>query len=262
MRRLFRSLGVLLVLVAFCLVAAGLPASMGGLPQAAEPALANPNFEEGFSERGAPELLVANSWTWWAVEQNEWHRPEYKAETREIGSGRVYEGSSAQKTFVTYAKHDGGLTQTVQGLEIGEWYTFSCHVYNWCSAQDNPDQSVGGKCQSMVGVNPWGNAWPADWTTIWGKAELNNYNKWVDVQVTFEAWSPKAAVFIRGLGEWPIKHLDWYWDACSFGLTQGPSVTPVPTPTSVPPVGVCPDGVAIRSIVETVVAERDPVRWP
>lgn len=218
-------------------------------------ALRNSGFEGEFTNRGAPELDVAEGWNWWAVEGGDWHRPEFKPETLETGRARVLEGFSAQKSFTTYAKHDGGLIQQVNGLDEGTWYRFSCHVYNWCSQQDNPDVSGGGKCSSVVGANPWGNAWPADWTTIWGKAALNEYNRWVEVDVIFQAWGSRAALFTRGLGEWPIKHQDWYWDMCSIEEYAMPGPAPTPGPG-----GITLD--QVKEVVETAVANREPVRWP
>lgn len=217
------------------------------------PKLANPSFEGEFVVRDSQEVVVGEGWEPWWIGR----RPEYKEETHQTGEGRVYDGESAQKQFVVYSAHDAGLWQRIDGLEAGAWYSFSSWVYNWCSSQDDPDQSQGGKCYSMVGVNPWGNAWPADWTTIWGMAALDQYNKWVRVEVIFQAWSSSAILFMRGLGEWPVKHLDWYWDAARLEVTKPSGVCPTPVPCT-----PAPSGCASIEQIQEVIDNREPVRWP
>ena len=80
----------------------------------------NPGFEEGFSERGACEVSVANGWfPWWqeGPGQDEGYnrRPEYKPEdASRYGRRRVRSGNFAQKFFNTFSTHNAGLLQQVQ----------------------------------------------------------------------------------------------------------------------------------------------------
>jgi len=230
------------------------------------PVLINPGFEGGFYESGGVgELVVGKSWQVWYDSSQ--HRPEFKPETRSTGRGRVRSGEYAQKLFTTFASHDAGIYQEIYGVEPGQWYSFSAWGYQWSSEQDNPDASAkDGKCSVLVGINPWGDANPRARTTVWGKEALQVYNEWVQVDVTAQAWSEKIVVAVRQVCEWPVRHNDAYLDDAHVepaGDLTGPTLTPLPTracPTAEPGAGV--DYERVREIVQTVVAEREPVRWP
>lgn len=210
------------------------------------PSLVNPGLERPYSPRGASEVEVAEWWEPWWREGDGYHRPEFKPMEE---PDRVFEGQTSQKTFTVYAKHFGGLYQIVDGLTEGDWYIFSCQLQM---------KSNGGKSFGAVGVNQWGNAWPQHWTTTWGRAAYNNFNHWQEVEVVFQAWSTKAALLTMGEGEYAVPWQDWYWDACVLRPAEDPVA-----PTATPGVPVaCPAADEIRQIVETVVADREPVQWP
>lgn len=215
--------------------------------------LDNPGFEDGFhTHDGIGELVVADQWNpWWTG-----RRPEFKPESLDVGSGRVHSGFYAQKSFVTFGVHDGGMYQRISTMP-GQWYEFSAYVWNWSSSLDYPDESnKPGKGSSLVGINPWGSEWPLHRTTVWGQESLEQYDSWVKVSVVAQAWSDHIVVFLRGCNEWPVKHNDWYWDDVSI---QEYSHT-IPIPTAIP--GEFPSLLEIQNVVETVVADREPVRWP
>lgn len=283
---------ILLALLGIVLTAAGViwMISSGHTPallriQAPAPPLENPDFEDGFHYwQDIGQLLVADGWQPWWVEggSRRYYRPEWKPEQVGVGRGRVRQGSYAQKQFTTFAPHDAGLWQRV-GVEPGKWYVFSAWVYVWSSDHDNPDESRDpGFYRVMVGVSPWGREYVDD-TVIWGSEYVDAYDRWLRVSVEFRAWHNTAVLFTRGNPLYGKKHNDSYWDTASFQLMQVseatcpaptpyPTYTPLPTytpyPTYTPVVcpsgtpGVCPDLSSIRSVVETVVAGREPERWP
>ena len=196
--------------------------------------LQNGNFEGGFSERGAGEVVIANGWEHWAHNSTYWNGqvklPEWKEEKLTTGRGRVHSGQSAQKQFTTYALQRAGLTQRLT-VTPGQWYKFAIWCYVWSSKYDDPDTSVGGRLHCRVGANPWG-AWPVHYATVWGR-EVEEYNKWVKVEVNFQAWSHEINVFTEGLAEYAVKHNDSYWDdatfeAIEFGATPPPDQPPPP----------------------------------
>jgi hypothetical protein len=152
-------------------------------------------------------------------------------------------------------------------------------VWQWSSGQDNPDQSIGdGKCSALVGINPWGDTNVLYRTTVWGKEALQVYDQWVQIDVIAQAWSDKIVVVVRQDCEWPVKHNDGYFDDARLELADmgtAPTSTPQPTYTPLPtytpaPTRPCPTGepsagidyALIEEILATVVAEREPVRWP
>ena len=254
------------------------------------PALENPGFEgEFYHSGGVGELEIGAGWHEWY--DHDQVRPEYKPERVGIGRGRVHAGQAAQKWFTTYAAHDAGVYQEVSGVVPGTWYTFSAWGYQWSSSKDNPDRSENaGKCSVLAGINPWGDTNALYRTTVWGAEALAVYNQWTQVEVTAQAWSDKIVVVVRQVCEWPVKHNDAYLDDAALvpahlgGATPAPLPTytpymPYPTytpyatftpaatfacPTAAPGVGVDYDEVErrVRAAVETVVAGREPVRWP
>lgn len=265
MSKFWRGIVVSTLVALIILLVVSTLADLAQSAQAGSAALLNPGFEEGFHNYdGVGELTVANDWYPWYSEVDGRHRPEYKPETRDVGSARVYDGDYAQKLFTTYSMQDGGLYQLVTTIP-GHWYQFECKVYVWSSNYDNPDASRhNGKLAAMVGINPWGDANVLRRTTIWGKESVGvdgklAYDEWITVQVIAQAWADKIVVTTRSEAMYPVKHNDSYWDQCKlseFDLTPDPCPT-IP-PGSTPPVSGCPSIDAIR----TVVAEREPVTWP
>jgi len=238
------------------------------LAQGTLPQLANPGFEAGFrAVSDVGELTVANDWHPFYDNVPPMRRPEYQAETLQTGRARVRTGQSAQKLFTTFSSHDGGIYQEIYHVTPGAWYTFSAWGYQWSSTEHNPDVSKhDGKCSLLVGINPWGDANPLARTTVWGKEALQLYNSWTAIDVTAQAWSPKVVVALRQRCEWGPQHNDGYLDDAQLQLAgdlTGPTPTPPPTricPTAAPGAGV--DYERVKEIVETVVAGREPVRWP
>jgi hypothetical protein len=153
-------------------------------------------------------------------------------------------------------------------------------VYVWSSEYSDPDlsKSPTGKYSALVGINPWGDCRATYRTTVWGKEALQEYDRWVRVSVTAQAWSDAICVFTRGTAEWAVKHNDSYWDTLTFAEVAGPepaptytpypTYTPQPAPTCAlcpmptPVVGSCPSLEEIRLVVEEELREREPVRYP
>jgi hypothetical protein len=226
--------------------------------------LLNPGLEPPFNRQGAGEIFVADKWRagYNEVDHVSSKRPEWKAETRDVGSGRVLEGATAQKWFWTSGVGEGWVSQVVQGLTPGKFYEFSAHVYVWSSDFDNPDESVkAGKMWCRLGVHPWGVDDANDLAVEYGAAVVDNYDKWLTLITFFMAKSDRAALFLWSSPEHPAKHNDVYWDKASLvewecdGGTEPPIEPPEP--------GECLfDLGAIRDVVREELVNREPVRWP
>lgn len=191
--------------------------------------LTNGNFEDGFSERGAGEVVVANGWEPWYIQwqpdptdKSTWgynYRPEYKPEDGQVfGFCRIVtppdQGHLAQKFFTTFATHTAGFYQTVP-VEQGKTYTFSTWIMTWSSNQDNPNvSSEPGNYRTGVGIDPHGGTDPNAASIIWSD-EVVGHDNWVNLEVTAKALSPQITVFTKGQPEYRVKHNDSYWDeAC------------------------------------------------
>ena len=202
--------------------------------------LMNPGFEEGFSQRGAGEVEVANGWVpWWVqgtpdqTEVGYLRRPEYKPETARLyGYRRVHGGDYAQKYFTTYSTHVAGIYQQVS-VRQGYRVTFSIWVQVWSSSGDNPDAiKDDGDYKVSIGIDPTGGVDGSSPNEDWS-APAKEYNHWMQLQVTAVARSATVTVFIRGAPLYRVKHNDSYWDDASVVASAPPLPPPTP-PTSTP----------------------------
>lgn len=207
------------------------------------PTLQNPGFEGAFTNRGALELEVAQSWDF-GYDASYGHRPELKPERVSSGAGRVRNGNYAQKGFTTYAAHKWWLVQTIPATK-GLWYHLTAHVWVWSSRYDDPNASIGtGKVWVRAGINPWGDENALSLGTQYGLAHVDEYDKWVEVDVYAQAQSDRISLFLYSQAEYAAKHNDEYWDDVTLaqevpGAAQ-PCPTPVPCPTPQPG-GGCSD---------------------
>lgn len=202
--------------------------------------LLNPGFEDGFSQRGAGEVEVANGWfPWWLqgtpdqTDVGYLRRPEYKPEiARLFGYRRVHGGDFAQKYFTTYSTHVGGIYQQVS-VPQGYRVTFSIWVQVWSSSGDNPDDILDdGDYKVSVGIDPTGDVDGSAPDVVWSPP-IKEYNQWVQLRVTAVARSSTVTVFTRSAPLYRVKHNDSYWDDAS--VVASPPPTPPPTPpTSTP----------------------------
>jgi len=207
--------------------------------------LVNPGFEEGFYQyQGIGELKVPNAWTpWWnegdkAPTGSVYRRPEWSPIDTTLAAYLVHSGNASNKMFTTYGAHNAGLMQRVKAVP-GQWYTFSAWVYVWSSSKDDGHKSEDprGRYRAMTCANPWGdsNVWSD--TSICGKEIVDQYDKWIQVSVTFQAWSNEVTLFTKGNPWWAVKHSDSTWDDLTFVQTSiGECPTPIPTLTPC----VCP----------------------
>lgn len=161
-------------------------------------AMTSAGFEGSFSDRGAPEVTVAEGWQPWfqpTIKPGYNHRPEYKPEPY-----RVRSGEQAQKMFTTYATHDAGLAQAIR-VRPGDRLRFSIWVNVWSSSHDDPRTSdrPGSYCV-QVGIDD-----------VWS-SPVEVYDRWVRVEVAATARSGTVVLRTRGFAEHPVKHNDSYWD--------------------------------------------------
>ncbi len=236
-------------------------------PSAAEPlaqdvcagnALLNAGFEEGFSERGAGEVSVANGWfPWWqdgpGQDEGYYRRPEYKPENAAIYSmRRVRTGTFAQKQFNTFSTHNAGVLQQVQ-VPVESTLNLSAWVQIWSSQYHDPDTVQDpGNYRVYIGIDPTGGT---DWSSpnvIWSEPQMQ-YNTWLNLQIQAKAKAGTITVFLRGQPEFRVQFNDSYWDDICLTVqrptprpTNTPTITPTPTnsptPTTTPtplPGNVC-----------------------
>ena len=219
------------------------PAAQGECPGNV---LANPGFEEGFSDRGAGEVSVANGWfPWWQdgprQEDGYYRRPEYKPEdASRYGRRRVRNGNFAQKLFNTFSTHNAGLYQQVQ-VPVGSKLTLSAWTQAWSSQYHDPDSVKDpGNYRVYVGIDPTGGT---DWSSpnvVWSEPRME-YNTWVRPEVQTQAQAGTITAFLRGHPEFRTQFNDSYWDDICLTVvrptprpTNTPTITPRPTETPTP----------------------------
>ncbi len=190
--------------------------------------LVNGDFEGAFTQREAPEIVVAYGWhAWWnpdwrpeeGVEAGHGLRPEFKPDTERPPSG------TCQKFFSTYGTHDAGLYQRIR-VGKGAEVTFSAEAYVWSSSKDNLSKSEeDGLYRVAVGIDPYGGKDPLNDRVIWsgkpksgaeydGENETETNDRWTRLSVSATAKADVITVFLRGHAKWRVKHNDSYWDNC------------------------------------------------
>jgi len=224
--------------------------------RAQDPALVNGNFEGAFTPRGAGEVVVAEGWdpAWLEGDDRQCrapcYRPEYQPETVIAQQGK------SQRWFTTFSRQFGTIYQRVS-VQRGQWYEFSCAVYNI----SEPD----GRMEVFVGINPWGGD-VFHRTMIWGQGYVYPYRTWARINVVAQAWGDQITVAAGANNSYATKNNASYWDNCTIREVAGPvGPTPTPYPTYTPQVcPTCAPGGSCPTIEEiaTVVADRPPVRWP
>jgi hypothetical protein len=240
-RMRFHRLVTTLILILLALVPLEVQAAA---PVQQQNLLKNSGLEEGFSERGAGEVTVANGWEAWWVQgspdqtgQGYLRRPEYKPEDAWIFTmRRVHSGRFSQKYFNTYSTHIGGIYQQVS-VTKGSKVTFSIWAQVWSTTESDPAQCAGfGNYAVSAGIDPHGGIDGTSGNIVWSDVVMS-CNQWVQLTVSTVAQADRVTVFTRGAPEFRVRFNDSYWDDAvltAVAPTPPPTNTPRPTNTPVP----------------------------
>ncbi len=264
MSRILLALGVLMMAVG---VGKG---GLHGRLQAQEPTnlLVNPSFEEGFYfADNVPEMQVANGWKpWWIEGSREetsrgyLHRPEYKAEDRNLfGNRRIRSGRFAQKYFTSYSTHHAGFFQRAAAPQ-GSQVTFCMWVQVWSSSRDDPNHSEeAGNVRVSVGIDPLGRSDPYYPEVIWSEPVME-YDQWLHLCLSGPVLSNGVTVWTRSVVEWPVVHNDTYWDDATLVISQPPpTATPLPTNTPLPTATPVPSPTPVPAATTTAADTPTPI---
>ncbi len=230
------------VMVALLACALWLQGAGTVLAQCPGSAAVNSGFEEGFSERGAGEVTVANGWQpWWQqgpFENDGYnHRPEYKAEdAARFGRRRVRNGNWAQKMFNTYSTHHAGLRQQIN-VPAGSVVTLQAWGQAWSSGEDDANVSKGGAYALSVGIDPTGGTDFNSGNIAWSPRS-SALDQWVELKVQARAQAGTVTLYLRGDAEYRLKHNDAYFDDVCVTVVRPTAPPPAPTkrpaPTNTP----------------------------
>lgn len=185
--------------------------------------LLNGGFEGAFTERGAGELKVAESWTpWWHTTDT---RPEYKPATLNVDATRVHSGQTAQQWFNTYAHHTAGIYQRVTGLASGCTLTLSAWVQAFTRNDDADWRHSTGRYRMRIGIDPYGGTDPESTDIVWSET-VQPYDAYQRLEVTTQAMSDRATAFVWGQAEWRFKHNNAYVDDVALSATEAEPTEP------------------------------------
>jgi hypothetical protein len=254
----------LILLLTLPLVSLGafLPSAVANSPRQGGNLLHNGDFEGGFSQRQAPEIVVANGWeAWWQAgtseeqEQGYLKRPEYKPD------GSRASGTQ-QKFFNSFATHNAGIYQRVSVRE-GSQLALTARVYVWSSSYDDLSQSVDpGNYEVMVGIDPTGGTDPLSDTVVWSAPQMI-YDQWIDLGVNATAQADTVTIFLRGTVEYRVKNNNSYWDdAILTALDSTTTPTHTPTPTATPTDTPTPTATPTHTPTATATPTRTPTATP
>ena len=203
--------------------------------------LQNGDFEGGFTQREAGEVVVANGWErWWQNGSEEERkkgylkRPEYKPDSSRAAGIQ-------QKWFTSYATHNGGIYQRVS-VPRGSKLTLTARAYIWSNDRDDYGKSdKPGNYLMLVGIDPTGGTDALAGTVAWSPAQMV-YDQWIELRVEATAQADAVTVFLRGTVEYRVKNNNSYWDDAVLTAVRPqptprpPTATPLPTatPTNTP----------------------------
>lgn len=229
--------------------------------QAQDGGLANPGFEEPFTDQGGdPARLVADGWTAWNVAATSGsptfmnQQPDYVPVRPDVS--RIRSGENAQLITSFFSTFTAGVYQQVSVAEAGE-VTFSVYAYVWSSAFDNVDVSRDdGDIVVQVGIDPAGGTDPAASSIVWSTA-AERYDSWNQESVTTEVPAGTITVFVRGTVGVPAKNNNIYLDdAALSGAGSAPATTEAPTNTVEAPTST------VSAPTNTVTAPTNTVEAP
>ncbi|MFZ5915317.1 MAG: SH3 domain-containing protein [Chloroflexota bacterium] len=234
----------LLIVALLLLISVPLEPTLASPPAQSGNLIKNPSFEEGFTQRGAGEVVIAVHWEpWWIGgsqadnAQGYFYRPEYKPEDAAVYTmRRVHTGRYSQKQFNTFAHHRAGVYQLVSGVTPGSKLTLTAWAQVWSTGQSDPDKCDDfGNYQVWAGIDPTGGRDGNSGNIAWSQP-IMACNQWVFLQVEAVAQAGTVTVFLRGEPQYRMKHNDAYWDDATLTVQSPPTPTPrPPTPTPRPP---------------------------
>ncbi|HNT77237.1 MAG TPA: LysM peptidoglycan-binding domain-containing protein [Anaerolineae bacterium] len=215
------------------------------------------------------EIFSPQGWvTWW--QEGDYGRPECKVIPNQhpfnTDPVRIYQGYYSGMCFGFYRKIHAGYYQVVRNIPPNSVVEGTFMAHAWTCGEDKPARSCGDPSSFYfrVGIDPNGGTDPFSANIIWSGPAFNydTYSGVGPVQATVGA-NGVATIFLEGLGKWPNKHNDAYFDNPVLKLvTLGtpPTATPPPPPPTsdqpLPTVGPqytatpSPGGSVIHTIVE------------
>ncbi len=207
---------------------------------AQSPSIANPSFEEPYSNG------LAQNWAPWHEERNVnvdcntesmFRRPSWGPEIAGGNGGQLLlDGSRSQHVGNQFATWHGGVFQNVTGTTAGTQYRFTANAWGRASQDQYPapsDRVV--DFTVRVGIDPTGGG---NWTSanvVWGPT-ISPHDAWQSVSVETAAQGSTISVFIAANFAGPghcRAHLDIWFDVASLETT-GAQPTAVPVVTNTP----------------------------
>jgi hypothetical protein len=251
-------------------------------------ALVNPGFEGTFQPQdGQSTVIVAPGWTarWadgrmgkpgigmrgGAAENTDWRKPEWKKAVAAEFPYRVCSGAAAQQWFSFSGIHYAAVYAPAK-VTPGDWVYFSVYGQGWSGQSDAP--LTGGDLYASLGIDVNCGTDLESRSIVWtgwqwlppAKSKATSSDNWTQFRSRMvQAEKSCITVWMATTAKWPTMHNDVYFDDVKvWKMAQGSECAPTPQPCPTCPAGGCdcPSAAAIREIIQTVVADREPVRWP
>ncbi len=207
--------------------------------------LTNPGFEGSFiSFEGDTPREVAQGWAPWHVPQTD-DMPSYqniqpKYQAAAPDASRIRNGSNAQMYFSFFESHDGGVYQSVTGIEPNAELRFSVYAYVWSSTYNDVNLSEDpGNVLLQVGIDPTGGTNGESNNIVWS-VSAEQYDAYREYSVIATATNSTVTVFVRSIvAGFPVQHSQVFLDDAVLAITTEPADEPTdteePSDTPVPP---------------------------
>jgi hypothetical protein len=139
--------------------------------------LMNPTFGGKYEIQGDGNIRVAPGWQFGYMVA--YKRPELLPYSGPGYGGALPKiGLTCQKGFSTFDRSCWWLWQPVPAVK-GQWYKGSVWVYQYSTGEGDEDWSADpGKLWTRCGIHPWGEPEILDWSTQYGLALQDVYDKW------------------------------------------------------------------------------------
>ena len=240
---------VLLRLIMFALIVAGLTSFTAGAPAEAQDAnlLRDGGFEGTYTNRGRADLNIPSDWSIWIGESphtEDWMNLPPVVFPHNGPDPAVHGGARALNLNKGYATFTAAVYQQVNVPQDSNVSASAFAFLRTCNIPQGAD-----KCTSAgdanpftrIGIDPNGGTNPFDSDVVWS-ANAAPHENWGQMNISATATGDTVTLFLYSTQQWPAEINNVFWDDASLsiggsgGIAAPAPGAPTPLPTAPPEV--------------------------